>query len=337
MCIHMVKNRCGVKETKETTKHIPVLLEEVLEGLALASGKSVVDATLGGGGHTRAILAGIAPTGKLLSLDQDSEALERFQKGVEKNTDEDKALSSGRLILAEANFSDIKKIIDEKGFEEVDAILADLGYSSDQIEESSRGFSFLQDGPLDMRLSQKTDLTAAQFVRDASVEEMTRVFRVYGEEDRAYQYATLIVKERTKNPFETTRELALFIEKHSGGAKSQKNHRIHPATKIFQALRIHINKEYEHLENFLSASLDTLSVGGRIAIISFHSGEDRRVKEFFLEQARGCICPKEFPVCICGRVPTLRIITRKVIVPREEEQSRNPRSRSAKLRIAEKI
>ena len=311
-------------------------MEEILDGLNLGSGKSVVDATLGGGGHTRAILSGIAPTGKLLSLDQDASAVEAFldRASVEVLTKE--ALQDKRLLIRKANFSEIAEVVSEEEFGPVDAIMADLGYSSDQIEDGTRGLSFQNDGPLDMRLDQESVLTAQDIIMTWSLDELTKIFRDYGEEEYSYQLAKRIVETRASHVIDTTRKLVELIEEATPPAK-RRLEKIHPATKVFQALRIAVNEEYERLETFLAGSLGVLGSGGRLAVISFHSGEDSLVKKFFQNQAKGCICPREFPICICGLTPTLRIITRKVITPTDEEIAVNPRARSAKLRIAEKI
>ncbi|MEK9174157.1 MAG: 16S rRNA (cytosine(1402)-N(4))-methyltransferase RsmH [Patescibacteria group bacterium] len=325
-----------MKETREIAKHIPVLMDEVLDGLDLGSGKSVVDATLGGGGHTRAILQKIAPTGKLLSLDQDASAIEAFLDRANEEVLTKEALQEKRLLIRKANFSEIEEVLAEEELVPVDAIMADLGYSSDQIEDGTRGLSFQNDGPLDMRLDQERELTAKDIIMTWSLEELTRIFRDYGEEEYGYQLARDIVRIRETTAIDTTRKLAELIEEATPAAK-RRLEKIHPATKVFQALRIAVNEEYERLETFLERSLRVLKPGGRLAIISFHSGEDKRVKEFFQQQAKGCICPREFPICICGLTPTIRIITRKVITPTDEEVKENPRARSAKLRIAVKI
>ncbi len=325
-----------MKETREIAKHIPVLMDEVLDGLDLGSGKSVVDATLGGGGHTRAILSGIAPTGKLLSLDQDARAIQAFLDRASEEVLTAKALQDKRLLIRKANFSEIDEVVSEEEFGPVDAIMADLGYSSDQIEDGTRGLSFQNDGPLDMRLDHESVLTAEDIVMTWSLEELTKVFREYGEEEYSYQLAKRIVETRTSHVIDTTRKLAELIEEATPPAK-RRLEKIHPATKVFQALRIAVNQEYERLEAFLAGSLKVLKPGGRLAVIAFHSGEDSLVKKFFLAQAKGCVCPREFPICICGLTPTIRIITKKVITPTDEEVAMNPRARSAKLRIAEKI
>lgn len=325
-----------MKETGKIAKHVPVLMEEVLAGLCLDQGKSVVDATLGGGGHTRAILQKIVPTGKLLSLDQDREAIDTFLIRATEETSLGEALDKKQLQVCKANFSQIEKVITEENFGPVDAIMADLGYSSDQIEDGTRGLSFQQDGPLDMRLDQETSLTAQEIVNTYDAKELTHIFREYGEEEYAHSLALAIVDARKNRVIETTGELRTIVE---AATPERKRHamKIHPATKIFQALRIVVNDEYTQLREFLAGSISVLRSQGRLAVISFHSGEDRIVKEFFQEQARSCVCPREFPVCICHQKPAVRIITKKVVVASDKEVAENPRSRSAKLRIVEKL
>lgn len=325
-----------MKETRKIAKHIPVLMEEVLAGLCLDQGKSVVDATLGGGGHTRAILEKIVPTGKLLSLDQDRVAIEAFLLRAAEEILFQEALDTKHLAVRKANFSQIEEVVAEENFGPVDAIMADLGYSSDQIEDGERGLSFQYTGPLDMRLDQETDVTAQVIVNTYDAKELAHIFREYGEEEYAYPLAEAIVQARKSKAIETTRELREIIESATPEGK-RRTMKIHPATKIFQALRIVVNDEYTKLREFLAGSVAVLKPAGRLVVISFHSGEDKIVKEFFQEQAKGCVCPREFPVCICHQKPTLKIITKKVVIAREGEVAGNPRSRSAKLRIAEKI
>ena len=311
-------------------------MDEVLDGLNLGSGKSVVDATLGGGGHTRAIFSSIAPTGKLLSLDQDASAVEAFLGRASEEVLTREALQDQRLLIRKANFSEIDEVVSEEEFGPVDAIMADLGYSSDQIEDGARGLSFQNDGPLDMRLDQESVLTAEDIIMTWSLEELTRVFRDYGEEEYSYQLAKRIVETRASHVIDTTRKLADLIEEATP-PMNRRLEKIHTATKVFQALRIPVNEEYERLEILLDGSRKVHRAGERRAVIAFHSGEDSLVKKFFLAQVKGCVCPREFPICICGLTPTIRIITKKVITPTDEEVAMNPRARSAKLRIAEKI
>ena len=321
-----------MKEVQRTTKHTSVLLDEALDLLNLSSGKTVVDATFGGGGHTREILHEVGPTGVVIAIDTDSEALERVREDEELQ----QAVLQGNLILAHGNYSSITEILEEKGKGTVDAILADLGFSSDQIEGASRGFSFLREGPLDMRLDQKSGESVSELLSRISEDELRIILTQYGEEPESGRIARAIRTAHTKHPLQTTTELAQIIEEAYPKGKRAKLG-IHPATKTFQALRIAVNRELEHLEKFLQSSEGCLAKNGRIAVITFHSGEDRIVKHFFQESAKGCVCPKNFPVCICKQKPRLKIVTKKPILPSLEELDRNPRARSAKLRGAEKI
>lgn len=318
------------------TRHIPVLLEETIGGLHLERGDTVVDATLGGGGHALAILERIMPHGRLIALDADADAIRRFQELVETVPSAEEAFQEGALLLANSNYSELGKTLDAFRIRTADAILADLGFSSDQIEEAERGLSFQKEGPLDMRLDRRSDLTAEKIVNTFSEQEIGRILRTYGEESEAGRIAKAIITARQEKPLRTTRELAELIGNAYPKSKRYRM-KIHPATRTFQALRIAVNREFEHLEEFLDQAAERLGAGGRLAIITFHSGEDRIVKRFLKGKAQGCICPPEFPVCRCGLTAEMKILTRKPIVPSEKEIEANPRARSAKLRIAEKI
>lgn len=291
---------------------------------------TAVDATLGGGGHALEILERIKPGGKLIAIDQDAKAARRFQ---ERLNSLGKAVEKVKVQVA--NFSQLEAVLSSLKIESVDAILADLGLSSDQLDSPERGFSFRTEAPLDMRMDQSNPLTAREVVNSYSVERLTDIIQTLGEERFAWFVAKAIVKAREEKPIETTTDLADIII----GAIPAKYRfgKINPATKTFQALRMEVNQELTVLTSFLSQAVGKLKVGGRIAIISFHSGEDRIVKSFFRQNARGCICPSDFPVCQCGRKPTLKIVTSRPIEPSEQEVATNPRSRSAKLRVAEKI
>lgn len=323
-------------EKKDMTKHIPVLLEEVKEKLHLQKGMTVVDATLGGGGHASMMLAEVMPTGRVIALDADREALGRFKERVESDDVLRQASEEERLVLVQGNYSEIDVLLERLGVETVDAILADLGFSSDQIEAASRGFSFQEDGPLDMRLDQTKELTAEKIVNEYEAKELEVLLRDYGDEGEAHRIAQAIVKKREEAPLRTTSELRELIEAVYP-KKLRYAQKIHPATKTFQALRIAVNQEFDHLEKFLTQAMKRLVSGGRLAVITFHSGEDRRVKQFMKDQAEGCICPPNFPVCRCGQVPKAKILTKKPIVGGEAELVRNPRARSAKLRVLEKV
>lgn len=324
-----------MKFMKET-KHISVLLEEAILGLHIGENSIVVDATLGGGGHTREILSRVLPGGKVIAIDADRNAITLFQERA--STDEflSQALRDGSLVLVHKNYSEIGTVLEENGIQSVDAILADLGFSSDQIEEGTRGLSFMQSGPLDMRLNQETTLTAQDIVNTFSLDDLTYVLREYGGENEAHHIAMAVVMAREKQLLTTTDELRDIVEAAYPKGKRFKM-KIHPATKTFQALRIRVNQELKHLGVFLKQAAERLVVGGRIAIITFHSGEDRIVKQFFKQEAQGCICPAGFPVCVCGQKSKINILTKKPIVPSEREIEGNPRARSAKLRIAEKL
>lgn len=319
---------------KQTT-HIPVLLEETREMLHLEKGMTVVDATLGGGGHTAMLLSAVAP-GRVIAIETDSEAIARFGERVATDPVFEQATREGRLIVVKRNYSELKAVCQELGITTVDAILADLGYSSDQIETPDRGLSFREDGPLDMRLSQDTPLTARTVVNTYEEDDIATILREYGGESEARRIAQAIVRERAVKPIETTHALATLVTE-AYPKKKRATMKIHPATQTFQALRIAVNSEFAHLETFLADAIECLAPGGRLAVIAFHSGEDIRVKQAYREAEGECICPPNFPVCQCGQVPKARIITKKPIVAGEKEVAENPRARSAKLRVLEKI
>lgn len=334
----------------DKTAHIPVLLEESLEKLNLKKGDTVVDATLGGGGHSREILKTIGDKGKLIAIDRDKKAIEKFAEFSI-------CLPDGQIskvknnYFVNSNFANLENILKALKIKSVDAVLADLGISSDQLEDAERGFSFREDAKLDMRMSshanpridvnqqiandEDSEITAEKIVNNYSEKDLGRIFRDYGEERFAGRIAKRIIETRKSKKIKTTRELIDVIAKAIPG-KYRRGKR-HFATKTFQALRIETNGELESLKNFLPQAIDALKTGGRLAVIAFHSGEDRIVKEIFRENARGCVCPQEFPICRCGCEPKIKIITKKPIIPDFKEVKKNPRSRSAKLRVAEKI
>jgi 16S rRNA (cytosine1402-N4)-methyltransferase len=313
------------------SKHIPVLLSEVIEIMALKPGMTVVDATLGGGGYGRAIVDGIAPEGTYIGIDRDAQAIETAKKSQWVSLATEKGV---RVILVHRNFSELQEFLRESELEGIDRVVADLGVSSDQLEDAQRGLSFLTDGPLDMRLDQSQGITAREIVNTWSGKEIERVLRENAEEKNARRIAQAIEKQRTKRPIETTRELAEIVQGVIGSGYRRK--KIHPATKTFMALRMAVNAERESVEKFLKASIAVIRSGGRIAVVTFHSGEDILVKRFFREQAIGCVCPTGFPVCRCGQMPKIEILTKRSIAPSEEEIRKNPRSRSARLRAVEK-
>lgn len=307
--------------------HKSVLLKESIELLKLKPGMTVVDATLGGGGHSLAILEKIGENGKLISIDVDERAIENFKRYLKPEV--------GNIFLAKDNFSNLEKILGGQGIKSVDGILADLGFSSAQMEDESYGLSFLKEAELDMRLDKDRRLTAREIVNSYAEKDLERILREYGEEKFAKNIAKAIGKKRKIGEIGTTKELAEIIEQAIPA--KHRNAKINAATKTFQALRIEVNQELENLKKFIPQAIKALSPGGRLAIISFHSLEDRIVKNIFRENARGCICPPDFPQCRCGNMPKVKIITKKPVVPGEEEISENPRARSAKLRVCERL
>ncbi|MFA4817226.1 MAG: 16S rRNA (cytosine(1402)-N(4))-methyltransferase RsmH [Parcubacteria group bacterium] len=326
--------------------HKSVLLKEAIDGLNLKKGAIIVDATLGGGGHAVEILIKIGRGGKLIAIDQDESAIENFKKHGKPEV--------GNIVLAKDNFSNLEKILGGQGIKSVDGILADLGYSSAQMEDESYGLSFLKDAKLDMRLDKSAQLTAREIVNNYDRKDLERILREFGEEKFAGKIARAIWGKRQSGEIRGTAELAEIV-KQAIPKKFQKSGQ-HPATKTFQALRIEVNQELENLKKFIPQAIKILKSGGRLAIISFHSLEDRIVKNIFRENARGCICPTNFPQCVCGREPKInpvkysasggvrgaefnrvKIITKKPIVPGAEEILENPRARSAKLRVCEKV
>lgn len=306
-------------------KHQPVLVKEVLEYLAPQPNENFVDCTLGGGGHASEILKLTEPDGKLVGIDLDPEAIKAAKE---------KLLNFGdRAILINDNYKNLKKIIYDAGFNQINGILLDLGLSSYELEDETRGFSFRGSEVLDMRFG-ATEKTAAYIINQYKEENLTRTFKEYGEERYAGQIAREIVTERKTQPISTTDQLVKIIEQVY---KNKPKLKIHPATKVFQALRIEVNHELENLQEILPQAMELLSKGGRLAVISFHSLEDRIVKEFFKNEAKGCICPPKLPVCNCNHKPSLKILTKKIIIPSSGEIKNNPRSRSAKLRAVVKL
>ena len=309
-------------------QHTPVLLREVMIYLRPQPGMVIVDCTLGGGGHSRALLEGILPGGKLIALDQDVEAIEAASQVL-------KPLGEDNYLIFHANFHELGNVLKKTPYEQVDGVLFDLGVSSYQLDEGERGFSYQHDALLDMRMDRSTDLKAYDLVNGASPEELTRIIREYGEERWAKRIALFIATEREKRVIKTTGELVEIIKKAvPAGARKEGPH---PAKRTFQALRIAVNKELEILVPALKQGLEILKPGGRMAVITFHSLEDRLTKNVFKEAAQGCICPKDLPVCVCNRKPMIKILTGKPVSPSEGEKTENPRARSAKLRVAQKV
>lgn len=304
--------------------HKTVLLSETIEALQLKPGMVVVDATLGGGGHSREILGKIGDSGKLIAIDLDADAIERFKSNVSEN-----------IYLIHDNFANLKNILADSKIEKVDAILADLGISSDQLEDAGRGISFQRDSMLDMRMDQTRGITAAEILNTYEEKDLERILKELADEKYAHSIARHIVARRKEKPITWTSELVEIIG--NSIPSEYKRKKIHYATKTFQALRIEVNRELESLGSFLSQAIEVLKPNGRLAIITFHSGEDSLVKYAFRENARGCICPPEFPVCQCHIKPIAKLVNRKPIVPSDGEIENNHRARSAKLRVIEKI
>jgi len=309
------------------TLHESVLPEETLRLLAPQSGGRYIDGTVGGAGHTQLLLERSAPDGRVLGIDADEEALARARLRLPHE------INSGRLLLLHSNFAQMERDALSMAFAPVDGIVLDLGLSSDQLASRARGFSFALDAPLDMRFDTSEGQPAADLVNELDEAGLANVLYRYGEERRSRAIARRIALARRQAPITRTSQLAELIAKvvhgHPGG--------IHPATRTFQALRIAVNRELSNLELALPQAIRLLSPGGRLAVISFHSLEDRIVKQTFVVEERGCICPPELPTCVCGRAPRLRILTRHPVVAGDEELARNPRSRSAKLRGAERV
>jgi len=304
-----------------TPTHIPVLVKETTEALAAQPGGRYIDCTVGCGGHAAAILEQSSPGGQLLGIDADPEAIKVARARLE--------AYSGSVLLVNDNFANLQAICLKYDFLPVHGILFDLGLSSLQLNGNGRGFSFQHDAPLDMRLSPTQEVTAADIINTSSEAELAHLIRKYGEEGYSRQIARHIAQER---PIRTTLQLAQTIERATGSSR----HGIHPATKTFQALRIVVNQELEHLEAALNQSINLLGFDGRLVVISYHSLEDRIVKQFMQREAKDCICPPGVPTCVCGHKASLKLITKKVVTPSLTEIELNPRSRSAKLRAAKR-
>ncbi len=305
--------------------HKPVLLEECLQALAIRPDGCYLDGTLGRAGHSLAILRRLT-TGRLVGIDRDMAAIGAARERLADFQD--------RVTLVHGNFRDLGRILQETGTGPLDGMLFDLGVSSPQLDEARRGFSYMQDAPLDMRMDESEALSAADIVNTWSQEELRRVLYEYGEERYAPRIAQAIVRRRGDRPIETTGELVEVIRSAMPAAALREKQ--HPAKRSFQALRIAVNGELEALPPMLAAAADGLKPGGRLAVITFHSLEDRIVKQTLRELATGCTCPPQFPVCVCGKKPRLKLITRKPVTPGPEELAENSRARSAKLRVAER-
>lgn len=304
-------------------QHIPVMLNECMDGLDIKPGGTYVDGTAGGAGHSSEIAKHLT-TGRLIALDQDPDAV---------RTARERLAAYPNAQVVHINFRNMRQALDSLGVDRVDGVLLDLGISSYQLDTAERGFSYLKDAPLDMRMS-KEGISARDLVNESPPNELSRIFREFGEERYAGRIAQNIARRRAEKPIETTLELAEIIKASMpAAARREKN----PCKRSFQALRIAVNSELDALSQGIDAAFDALKPGGRLAIITFHSLEDRMVKQKFAALCKGCICPPDFPVCVCGHTPEGRLPFRKPLLPSEEELARNRRSQSAKLRVIEKI
>lgn len=307
-----------------TFEHRPVLLNETLDLLAVQPGDVFVDCTLGGGGHTRAVLDRLGGKVSVIGIDQDATAIQHARATLPSN-----------VTIVQDNFRNLKSIILSSGLQRVNRILMDLGVSSPQLDEAERGFSYQHDAPLDMRMDRRRSTTARQLVNELPEDELARIIQEYGEERWAKRIARFVVEQRNQAPIESTGELVRVIKKAiPQGAREEGPH---PAKRTFQALRIAVNGELDIIEPALRDAVELLSPGGRLAVITFHSLEDRIVKHSFKEMEKGCVCPPRLPTCICGKRPMIELVNRKPVVASEAELESNPRSRSAKLRVAEKV
>ena len=308
--------------------HQPVMVDEVLESLAPSPGSLQIDATVGGGGHSRRILEATSPDGRLLGLDADRAAIARTRERL--------AQFGERVTLRQANFEELATSAREEGFAPADGVLFDLGLSSDQLADHGRAFSFRAEGPLDMRFDTSRGDPASKLVNELDEKELGDLFRRYGEEPNARRIARAIVYQRGREPITTGTQLAEIVAR-AAPVPPHGRRRVHPATRVFQALRIAVNRELETLPIALEGAVVTLREGGRLAVISYHSLEDRIVKRFIQTERRGCICPPEAPVCICGRSPRLAPVGAQPRRPTAAEIARNPRARSALLRTARRL
>ena len=307
-------------------KHISVLRDECIDNLQIRPDGIYVDGTLGGAGHALEVCKQLSPEGRFIGIDQDEVAV---ANGYEKLG------GFGNVTIVRDNFRNFRSIMQELGIEAVHGVLLDLGVSSKQLDDGERGFSYMQDAALDMRMDQRSNFTATDVVNTYSKEDLRRIITDYGEEKWSARIAEFIVKEREKSPIETTGDLVRIIKE--AVPKGARQDGPHPAKRTFQSLRIEVNQELSILEDAISDMAQLLAPGGRICIITFHSLEDRIVKQTFRKLENPCTCPKNFPVCVCGKKPVVKVVTRKPILPSDEEIEGNPRSRSAKLRVAERI
>jgi len=345
LCLVSIKNCLEIKNYKFNRNyriknflmsyfHLPVLLKETVEIINPQKNENLVDGTVGGGGHAKAILEKTKPKGKLLGMDLDPEALRATKYNLSR--------FENRIILKRENFADFSRAVKKYDFRPINIVLLDLGISSYQLDEEVLGISFLKNQPLDMRIGGKLSsydnrVTAAEILNNWQEEKIKQIIKEYGEERYAKAIARNIVASRKVKKIELTRQLVEIIEKSVPASYKSRRQRIHFATRTFQALRIAVNKELDNLKNALPQILKELSPSGRMAVISFHSLEDRIVKQFFVKESKDCICGSEVPVCVCHHKKQLKILTKKPITPSEEEIERNPRARSGKLRVAIKL
>jgi len=305
--------------------HRPVLLKEAVEGLSPPPDGVVLDLTVGMGGHSTELLKRL-PRGRLIGLDQDVDALQHAGLALR---------GDPRVSLYKANFADLLWVLKDLSVSEVDSVLMDIGVSSYQLDTPERGFSFMQEGPLDMRMDRAAGSTASEILNNYSEQELSKIFFEFGEEPKARALARAIVRARAEEPLRTTSQLADLAKKVLGRPRGHEGK--HPATRLFQALRIEVNRELEVLQKGLTSVLSILKPGGRLAVITFHSLEDRIVKQFIKREATDCLCPPDLPMCVCGHKASLKALTNKPLSPSPKELAENPRSRSAKLRLAEKL
>ena len=306
-----------------------MLADEVVAMLAPVPGGLQIDGTVGGGGHAERMLEATDPDGRLLGLDADGAAIARVEVRL-------RPRFGDRLQLRQGNFRELARVAPVAGFSVVDGCFFDLGLSSQQLVDTDRGFGFRAGGPLDMRFDTSRGMPAVEIIASLDATALAALFRRYGEEPFAGRIARAIVEARSATPVRTAEQLAALVERVAPSRVAGRR-RVHPATRVFQALRIAVNEELDALSEGLAGALDLLRPGGRLAVLSYHSLEDRIVKQFFQAERRGCNCPPEAPVCVCGRAPRVRLVTPKGIVPGEEEIAINPRARSARLRVAERL
>lgn len=316
-----------MEEKQIVFSHRSVLLDECIEGLNIDPSGIYVDGTAGGGGHSLEIVKRLTAGGRLVAIDRDDAALAAAKKRLSEYSD--------RVTLVKNNFSNIGDVCAELGIDNINGVLLDLGVSSYQLDTPERGFSHNSDAPLDMRMDRQSELDAYTVVNTYSQDMLRRIIYDYGEERFAPRIAQAIVRERERSPISTTGELVRLIKGAIPAAAREGGH--HPAKRTFQAIRIEVNGELDAIAPAIDSAVERLASGGRIAIITFHSLEDRIVKQTYARHGKGCTCPKDLPICVCGKTPTLKLINRKPILPSEVELEENPRSRSAKLRVAEKI